>query len=203
MHRDHGVGQFVSLLSKHIGGIEREYMEIAYAGSDRLFLPLTELHRISKYIGKEIPELTKLAGKEWERTLEKTDEEVQMIAEELLQISARRRLVDGIAFPSYPEEERKFRDAFEYQHTSDQIQAIGEIFSDMEKNVPMDRLLAGDVGFGKTEVAMNASYKAVLAGAQVAVISPLLVLAEEHYETFVDRMSAFGVRVAVLTRMQK
>ena len=138
-------------------------MEIEYAENDRLFLPLTELHRISKYIGNENPEVTKLSGKEWERILEKTDEEVEAIAEELLTISARRRLVHGFSFPSFRDEEEKFRTAFPYAHTPDQPRSIEEIFSDMEKETPMDRLLAGDVGFGKTEVAMNAVYKAILA----------------------------------------
>ena len=202
VHRDHGIGKFLTLTRKGVGNIEREYMEIEYAENDRLFLPLTELHRISKYIGNENPEVTKLSGKEWERILEKTDEEVEAIAEELLTISARRRLVHGFSFPSFRDEEEKFRTAFPYAHTPDQLRSIEEIFSDMEKETPMDRLLAGDVGFGKTEVAMNAVYKAILAWAQVAVISPLLVLAEEHYETFIERMGPFGVRVAVLTRMQ-
>lgn len=178
-------------------------MEILYAENDRLFLPLTELGRITKYVGAETPVLTPLTGKEWERTMKKTDDEVALIAAELLEVSAKRVLSRGFSFPAFPEEEQRFQDAFPFDYTLDQKQAILEILSDMEKDSPMDRLLAGDVGFGKTEVAMNAVYRAVLSGAQVAVVSPLLVLAEEHYETFVERMEPFGVKVALLTRIQK
>lgn len=120
--------------------------------------------------------------------MEKTDAEIQMIAEDILETSARRSLARGRAFGVFREQEETFREAFPYEYTSDQLRAIEEVFSDMEKDLPMDRLISGDVGFGKTEVAMNAIYKAVLSGSQVAVLSPLLVLADEHYETFVERL---------------
>lgn len=185
---------------KELSGIRREYLELHYAEGDKLFVPLTEIYRVSKYVGELEPTLTRLEGKEWERILEKTDEELELIANELLEIGAKRTLAKGIAFPRFGEEEH-FRNAFQHTHTHDQLQVIEEIRLDMESDIPMDRLLSGDVGFGKTEVAMNAIYKAVLSGYQVAVISPLLVLADEHYETFTERLGAFGVRIACLTRM--
>lgn len=156
---------------------------------------------MSKYVGENAPELTSLAGKEWERTMEKTDEELEQIASELIEIASKRTLARGITFGSFPEEEKDFKSKFPYEYTLDQREAIDEIFRDMESEYPMDRLLSGDVGFGKTEVAMNAIYKAVLSGYQVAVISPLLVLADEHYETFLDRFSPYPFRIECLTRM--
>ncbi len=201
VHRDHGVWRFHAIIKKEVGGIVREYTEIHYLEWDKLFVPITELHRVSKYIGENDPVLTKLTGKEWERIIDKTNEEIEKIAEELLEIGAKRAVAEWIAFPSFPEEEKKFLEAFPYTHTPDQSEAIRDIFADMETKTPMDRLVSGDVWFGKTEVAMNAIYKAVLSGAQVAFISPLLVLADEHYETLTERMDAFGVRIACLTRM--
>lgn len=133
--------------------------------------------------------------------MDKTNEEIEAIAQDILETSAKRTLAKGRAFGAFPEEEKRFQEAFAYEYTLDQKTAIDEIFSDMESENPMDRLISGDVGFGKTEVAMNAIYKAVLSGTQVAVLSPLLVLADEHYETFCERLSPFSVRVSVLTRM--
>lgn len=132
--------------------------------------------------------------------MEKTDEELEQIASELIEIGAKRTLAKGIRFGRFDDEEL-FRKAFHYTHTHDQLEAIEDIRRDMEDELPMDRLLSGDVGFGKTEVAMNALYKAVLSGYQCAVISPLLVLADEHYETFTERLGVFGVRIACMTRM--
>lgn len=163
-------------------------MELHYADSDKLFVPLTEIYRVSKYLGNPDIELTKLTGKEWERTMEKTSEEIEMIAQDILETSARRTLAKGRSFAKYRDREAEFLQAFPYEHTPDQRSAIEEVFRDMESEFPMDRLISGDVGFGKTEVAMNAIYKAVLSGTQVAVISPLLVLADEHYETFEERL---------------
>lgn len=176
-------------------------METEYASDARIYVPLTELHRITKYVGESSTPLSSLDGKEWERALSKTEEEVEIIARDILETSARRALEKGIRFGSFPAEEKAFEKAFSHEHTPDQRSIIEDIRTDMESDVPMDRLISGDVGFGKTEIAMNAIYKAVLSGMQVAVISPLLVLAEEHHETFEERLGAFGVRIASLTRM--
>lgn len=156
---------------------------------------------MSKYLGNPDVELTRLTGREWERTIEKTYEEIEAIAQDILETNAKRSLAKGRSFAKFRDREKEFKEAFSHEYTVDQKLAIEDIFGDMESEAPMDRLLSGDVGFGKTEVAMNAVYKAVLSGTQVAVISPLLVLADEHYETFCERMSGFGVRVGIMTRM--
>lgn len=201
VHRDHGVGIFREIVEKDLGGNKREYMAIEYAANDRLFVPLAEIHRVSKYIGDEHPKLTRLSTTEWKKVLEKTTEDVERIAQELLDIYAHRSLARGFSFRAHPREERAFRDDFKYRHTPDQTTAILEIFADMESDEPMERLLSGDVGFGKTEVAMNAIYKATLSGKQSAFISPLVVLAYEHYESLQERFRESGVRLAVMTRL--
>ncbi len=219
VHREHWIARFDSVVKKtlwksdtliqetsqklwtNIREVSREYLELHYAEGDKLFVPLTEIYRVSKYLGELEPELTRLSGKEWEHALKKADEEIEAIAADIIETTARRSLARGRAFGIFRKEEQLFQEAFAYEYTSDQKQSIDEVFADMEKDEPMDRLLSGDVGFGKTEVAMNAIYKAILSGTQVAVISPLLVLADEHYETFLDRLGPFSVRVGILTRM--
>ncbi len=201
VHREHGIARFECVIEKTLSDIRREYLELHYAWGDKLFVPLTEIYRVSKYVGELAPQLTSLSGKEWERTLEKTDEELELIATELIEIASKRTLAKGICFREIPEEKAEFQSRFPYEYTPDQLEAIDEIFRDMESEFPMDRLLSGDVGFWKTEVAMNAMYKAVLSGYQVAVISPLLVLADEHYETFTERFSPYPIRIECLTRM--
>lgn len=201
VHRDHGIAKFHAIVKKQMWDLEREYLELHYADNDKLFVPITEIFRISKYLGENDVTLTRLGWKEWEKTLTKTDEELQKIAENILETNARRQMVQWRAFGRFEEKEQIFRDNFPYEYTDDQLRGIFEVFADMEAETPMDRLLSGDVGFGKTEIAMNASYKAFLSGAQVAVISPLVVLAMEHYESFVERLGKFGVKIALLSRM--
>ncbi len=201
VHREHGIGMFYAVVKKKMGEMEREYLELHYANNDILFVPLTEIYRVSKYLWSLEPTLTSLAGKEWERTIEKADEEIAEIAREILETSAKRSLAKGRSFWVFREKETIFQSQFQYEYTRDQSMAIQDIFRDMEDSIPMDRLISWDVGFGKTEVAMNAIYKAVLSGTQVAVISPLLVLADEHYETFNERLWPFGIRIGILTRM--
>ncbi len=201
VHREHGIALFHSVIHKNTGNLEREYLELHYAEWDKLFVPLTEIYRVSKYLGKPDVELTKLSGKEWERTMEKTNEEIEAIALDILETNARRSIAIGRSFAKFWDKEIEFQKAFAHEYTKDQSNAIEEVFTDMESEIAMDRLISGDVGFGKTEIAMNAIYKAVLSGTQVAVISPLLVLADEHYETFIDRLAPFGVRVGIMTRM--
>ncbi|MDD5377075.1 MAG: CarD family transcriptional regulator [Candidatus Gracilibacteria bacterium] len=200
VHRDHGVGIFREIVEKDVGGNKREYMLIEYRADDRLFVPLTEIHRVSKYIGNEEPILTRLSGNEWKKTLEKTNSDVEKIARELLETYAKRRISEGFSFTRFPEQERRFQEDFPYEYTIDQQTAIAEILADMESSNPMDRLLSGDVGFGKTEVAMNAIYRAFLNGKQSILISPLVVLAYEHMESLQKRLTYFGVRLGVLTR---
>ncbi len=164
-------------------------------------MPITEVFRVSKYLGKADIELTSLSSKQWEKTLKKTDEEIEKIAIDILETNAKRSLVPGRSFQKFSPKEQEFQDDFPYEYTLDQKNAIDETLADMESSLPMDRLISGDVGFGKTEVAMNAIFKAVLSGTQVAFISPLVVLALEHFETLEDRMRKFGVKIALLTRM--
>lgn len=200
VHRDHGVGVFREIVEKDVGGNKREYMLIEYRADDKLFVPLTEIHRVSKYIGNEEPVLTRLSSNEWKKTLEKTNVDVEKIARELLETYAKRRISEGFSFTRFPEQESLFQKDFPYEHTIDQQTAISEILADMESGNPMDRLLSGDVGFGKTEVAMNAIYRAFLNEKQSILISPLVVLAYEHMESLQKRLAHFGVRLAVLTR---
>lgn len=201
VHRDHWIGKFEAIIRKKLWELEREYLEIHYAGNDKLFVPITEIFRISKYLWDTDVELTNLNWKEWEKTIKKTDEELEIIAQNILETNAKRKLTKWRAFGKFEDEEKKFREKFPYEYTVDQLNWIFDVFWDMESDEPMDRLLSWDVWFGKTEIAMNAIYKAVLSGSQVAVISPLVVLAMEHYESFIERLWEFGVKVEILTRM--
>lgn len=201
VHFEHGIGKFVEVVHKEINGIQREYLTLEYAGDDKLHVPITELYRLTKYLGEENPPLHRLGGDAWKKSLERTEDEVEKTAKELLDIYAKRHIAKGFAFPPFREKEAQFRASFKYEHTPDQGQSIEEIFLDMESSEPMDRLLSGDVGFGKTEVAMNAAYKAYLAGKQVAVVSPLVVLAIEHGESFLSRFAPFGAKIGIMTRM--
>ncbi|MDD3119867.1 MAG: CarD family transcriptional regulator [Candidatus Gracilibacteria bacterium] len=199
-HINHGVGIFNQIILKEISSIKREYVELEYSEHDKLFVPISELHRLSKYIGQENPKLTRLNTNEWSRILKKADEEVEKIAQELLEIYAKRKIIKGFPFLPFSSQEKEFTQAFKYDHTADQQSSIFEILDDMNKEDPMDRLLVGDVGFGKTEVAMNAIYRAFLNKKQTCFISPLVVLAYEHFETLQDRLGSFGVKVEILTR---
>ncbi len=201
VHREHGIALFHCVTKKSTWNLEREYLELHYAEWDKLFVPLTEIYRVSRYLGKPDVELTKLSGKEWEKTMSKTTDEIEAIAIDIIETNARRSLAKGRSFAQFRDREKEFQDAFAYEYTPDQKNAIDEVFADMESELAMDRLISWDVWFGKTEIAMNAIYKAVLSGTQVAVISPLLVLADEHYETFIERLSPFGIRVGIMTRM--
>jgi len=201
VHQEHGIGKFIEMTEKNVMGINREYIAIEYAKNDKLFVPITELYRVTKYLGEENPKVHELGGSVWKKTLKDTEAEVLKTAEELLDIYARRKITPGFAFKKFRDEEARFRLSFPHTHTVDQSTAIEEIFSDMENPEPMDRLLCGDVGFGKTEVAMNAAYKAVLSGKQVAVISPLVVLTLEHFESFGKRFAGTGIQIAVLSRL--
>lgn len=201
VHFEHGIGVFRELIEKEMNGVKREYVAIEYADQDRLYVPITELYRLTKYLGEENPKLHRLGGNIWKTALANTEDEIAKTAAELLDVYARRKVAQGFAFPKFRKEEAAFRALFQYTHTPDQTSSIEEIFTDMESSEPMDRLVSGDVGFGKTEVAMNAAYKAVLAGKQVAVISPLVVLAYEHTESFTKRFEGMNVRIGTLSRM--
>lgn len=201
VHVDHWIGKFIWIILKDLSGIKREYIEIEYRENDKLFVPISELHRISKYIWNENPALTRLSSTEWQKIMKNTEVEVERIAHELLEIYAKRNILKWFSFLEFSEKEKIFKDSFPYKHTFDQEIAIKEILTDMEKSKPTDRLLVWDVGFGKTEVAMNAVYRAFLNGKQSAFISPLVILAYEHFESLKKRFADFWLKIEILTRV--
>ncbi|MDD5769341.1 MAG: CarD family transcriptional regulator [Candidatus Gracilibacteria bacterium] len=202
VHIEHGIGIFKGIIYKELGKIKKEYLEIEYKNNDKLFVPITEVRRVSKYIGNENPTLTGLSTKEWSKKLEKVAFDVQKVAEELLEIYASRKISNGFAFKYDEIEMIKFARSFDFEYTPDQVNAIDEIMNDMSKSTPMERILVGDVGFGKTEIAFNAVYNAFLNKKQSIIISPLVVLAYEHYNKAIERFSSFPINIEVLTRFE-
>lgn len=204
VHADHGVAKFMGLDQKTVDGITKEYLKLAYAENDKLFVPIDQADKVNKYIGSEemMPKLTRLGSAEWNTMTSKVRKETQIIAKELLKLYAERRAAKGHKFISDTEEQIKFEETFPYDETPGQIKAINDVKADMEKAEPMDRLICGDVGFGKTEVAMRAAFKAVKSGKQVAVISPITILADQHYKSFSKRMEEFNIRVEMLSRFR-
>jgi len=182
--------------------VVKEYIEIEYAGEDKLFVPITEVSRVNKYLWVENPKLTGLSWSLWEKKLEKAKKEAEEIAQELIEIYAQRKLQKWFCFIEDREKENIFRNSFKYIHTEDQAKAIEDIMSDMQKEQPMDRLIVWDVGFGKTEIAFNAIYRAYLNKKQSILIVPLVVLAYEHYEKAKERFKEFGLKIWILTRLE-
>ncbi len=204
VHMEHGIGKFQGMTTKRVDDIEREYLEIAYAEGDKLFVPVDQADKLSKYVyeeGRE-PQLTRLGSQEWKKVTKKVNEETEKIAKELLDIYATRAKAKGHAYPADSEVQRAFDEAFPYTETPGQVKAIEDIKRDMESPHPMDRLVCGDVGFGKTEVAMRAAFKAVQGGKQVAFLSPITILADQHYRSLCERMKGFGIRIDVLSRFR-
>jgi transcription-repair coupling factor (superfamily II helicase) len=206
VHQEHGIGRFEGLVKLNMTGVEREYLLIHYAGTDKLYIPTDQLDRITRYIGMgdSVPALSKLGTSEWTRAKSKVKEDVQDIARDLLKLYSEREALQGHAFPPDSEQPwlQELEDAFPYEETPDQARAIEEVKADMERPRPMDRLVCGDVGYGKTEVALRAAFKAVLDQRQVAVLVPTTVLALQHYNTFRERLKAYPVRVELLSRFR-
>jgi len=206
VHQEHGIGRFEGLVKMTMTGIEREYLLIHYAGTDRLYIPTDQLDRVTRFIGMgdAVPALSKLGTTEWTRAKSKVKEGVQDIARDLLRLYGAREATPGHAFPSDAEQPwlQELEDAFPYAETPDQERAIEEVKADMERPRPMDRLVCGDVGYGKTEVALRAAFKAVLDQRQVAVLVPTTILALQHYNTFRERLKAYPVRVELLSRFR-
>lgn len=202
VHVHHGIGRYLGLQQLDVGGVKKDYLLIQYAGKDRLYVPVDQVSLVQKYVGSEghVPRLYRLGGNEWNKVKSRVQEAVQEMARELLDLYARREAIPGHAFGPDTPWQREFEEAFPYTETPDQLRAIAEVKADMEKPRPMDRLLCGDVGYGKTEVAMRAAFKAVMDGMQVAVLVPTTILAQQHYETFKARFAPFAVKVAVLSR---
>lgn len=204
VHVDHGIGRFEGLQTIQAQGSEREFMLLIYADNTKLFVPVERLDLVSRYSSGEAtqPTLDRLGGLGWQKTKAKAKRAMRDMADELLRLYAERKMVAGFAFsPDAPWQE-EFEDAFPYQLTTDQAKAIEDVKEDMQTPVPMDRLIVGDVGYGKTEVAMRAAFKAVMDGRQVAVLAPTTVLAYQHYETFKQRFAAFPVSIELLSRFR-
>ena len=204
VHIDHGIGRFEGLQTLQTGGISREFMLLVYADNAKLFVPVERLDLVSRYSSGEAaaPALDRLGGLGWQKTKAKAKRAMRDMADELLRLYAERKLVRGHAFPSDTPWQEEFEDAFPYELTADQVTAIGDVKEDMETATPMDRLIIGDVGYGKTEVAMRAAFKAVMDDCQVAVLAPTTVLAYQHFETFTKRFAAFPANIDLLSRFR-
>ncbi len=202
VHVDHGIGVFVGLKQLGIGDSVQEFLELRYAGEDKLFVPVERLDLVQKYTGGTRPPIDKLGGTSWERAKTRVKKAMRDMAEELLKLYAARKAAPGHAFSPDTHWQQEFEDAFEYELTPDQKAAIADIKRDMESPTPMDRLLCGDVGYGKTEVAMRAAFKAVMDGKQVAFLAPTTVLAFQHQKTLRERFAGFPVRIDMVSRFR-
>ncbi len=204
VHVDHGIARFAGLVRMAVDEHEREYLELHYAEGDKLFVPSDQLERVSRYVGPSDhePRLTRLGSGDWQRAKRRVRQAVQALAEDLLTLYAAREVVPGHAFAGDAPWQAELEASFPYVETADQVAAITEVKRDMERPRPMDRLVCGDVGYGKTEVAIRAAFKAVMDGRQVALLVPTTVLAQQHYQTFRERLSAFPVRVEMLSRFR-
>jgi len=205
VHVNHGIGKYMGIQTKEILGIHKDYLQIKYKGKDELFVPVDQIDLIQKYIGQEEgkePKIYSLGGSEWQRVKTKVKSAVQDIAEDLIKLYAEREATPGHAFQADTAWQREFEAMFPYNETDDQLRCIEEIKKDMQRARPMDRLLCGDVGYGKTEVAVRAAFKAVMDGKQVAVLVPTTILAQQHYETFKERCSGFPVNVELVSRFR-
>ncbi len=201
VHEAHGVARYLGTTTRELGDTVREYLVLEYAEGDRLYVPLEQISQVSKYTGGEKPRLQRLGTRDWEKTKARVKRATKDMARELLEIYAARMKARGHAFSPDTPWQRELEDAFPYQETPDQLLAVEETKRDMEEPVPMDRLICGDVAYGKTEVAVRAAFKAVMDGKQVAILVPTTLLAHQHYRTFSERYAPFPVRVALLSRI--
>src|SRR5881392_490066 len=202
VHEDHGIGRFERFITREIAGVVREYLELQFAGTDVVSLPTERVDKVTRYVGGTPPALSALGGREWGITKRRAKKAAEEIARELLRLYAAREATQGFAFGRDTPWQIEMENAFPYTETPDQLQAIEDSKRDMERGRPMDRLIVGDVGYGKTEVALRAAFKAVQDGKQVAIVVPTTVLAQQHFETFAERLATFPVRVAMLSRFR-
>ncbi len=200
VHHHHGVARFGGMVTRSIGGVDRDYLLLEYRGDDRLYVPSDQIDSIRYYTGGDTPRLSKMGGAEFSRTKAAVREEVTQIAQELVVLYQKRLHAPGHPFAQDSSWQQEMEDLFPFQETPDQLKAIADVKNDMESPRPMDRLVCGDVGFGKTEVAIRAAFKAIQDGKQVAILVPTTLLAQQHYTTFAERFEPFGVRVEVLSR---
>lgn len=204
VHIDHGIGLFKGLIEAKIEGVTREFLRVEYAGGDQLYVPVHQADRLTRYVGGrgETPPLSRLGGMEWRGAKSRVKRAVEAIAEDLLELYARRQMAEGYAYPPDTPWQSELEASFPYVETEDQLRVLEEVKRDMETSRPMDRLVCGDAGYGKTEVALRAAFKAVMDGKQVALLVPTTVLAQQHYETFRQRLAAFPVKLDMLSRFR-
>src|SRR6478735_6098257 len=208
VHEQHGVGKFVEMMQRTVAGATREYLVLEYAPGrrghpgDRLYVPTDQLDQVTRYVGGEQPTLNKMGGSDWQQTKSRAKRYVKQIAAELIRLYSARMATAGHAFPPDTPWQRELEDAFAHVETPDQLSTIDEVKADMERSVPMDRLVCGDVGYGKTEIAVRAAFKAVQDGKQVAVLCPTTLLVQQHVNTFAERYAGFPVVVKALSRFQ-
>ena len=200
VHQVHGVGRYEGMVARAIGGVERDYLLIAYRSGDKLYVPTDQVGTVRRYTGGDSPSLSRMGGSDWSKTRAKVQSAVREIAAELVILYRKRLATPGFAFSADTPWQRELEDAFPYEETPDQLKAIEDVKADMEATLPMDRLICGDVGFGKTEVALRATFKAVQDGKQVAILGPTTLLANQHGQTFRERFAGYPVRVEVLSR---
>ncbi|MFC0274269.1 transcription-repair coupling factor [Metabacillus herbersteinensis] len=204
VHINHGIGKYLGIETLEINGIHKDYVNIRYQGSDQLYVPVEQIDQVQKYVGSEgkEPKIYKLGGTDWRKVKKKVESSVQDIADDLIKLYAEREASEGYEFSPDGEMQREFEAAFPYHETEDQIRSIHEIKQDMERLRPMDRLLCGDVGYGKTEVAIRAAFKAIADGKQVALLVPTTILAQQHYETVRERYQDFPINIGLLSRFR-
>ncbi|MCF7924061.1 MAG: transcription-repair coupling factor [Candidatus Izimaplasma sp.] len=202
VHYNYGIGKFLEIKTMKFGNQETDYIHIEYQNKDKLYVTLDSIDQIHKYSGSEgfKPKLSKIGGKTWSKAKERVRKQVQDIADQLIDLYSKREKSKGFAFKDFPDLENDFASSFEYIETKDQLTAIKDVFNDMRKTTPMDRLICGDVGFGKTEIALRAAFKAVLNNKQVSYLAPTTVLSKQHYNTFKKRMNDFGINVKLMNR---
>ena len=204
VHKNHGIGEFIGVNTITADGVTKDYIKIKYKNDDVLYVPTNQLDTIRKFVGggERVPKVNRLGGKEWEHTKARVKKNLREVAKELIELYAKRQKVQGYAFSKDTPWQTQFENSFPYQETDDQLRCIEEVKKDMEMPKPMDRLLCGDVGYGKTEVAIRAAFKAVMDQKQVAYLVPTTVLADQQYESFKERMEEFPIRVEVLNRFK-
>ncbi|MGB7094071.1 MAG: transcription-repair coupling factor [Anaerolineales bacterium] len=204
VHIDHGVGQFLGLVTRAVDGVDRDYLTVEYAEGDQLYVPVHQADRVTKYVGsdKRKPSPTRLGSIEWRNVKTRVKEAVEEVAEDLLSLYAQRQVSVGHAFSPDSAWQEELEASFPYIETEDQIRVLADVKQDMESHQPMDRLICGDVGYGKTEVALRAAFKAVMDGKQVVMLVPTTILAQQHYKTFRERLAAFPIEVEMLSRFR-
>ncbi|MED0875483.1 transcription-repair coupling factor [Bacillus mobilis] len=204
VHVNHGIGKFLGIETLEINGVHKDYLNIKYQGNDKLYVPIEQIDQVQKYVGSEgkDPKVYKLGGNDWKKVKTKVEKSVQDIADDLIKLYAEREASKGYAYTPDTAEQQEFESSFPYQETEDQLRSIEEIKKDMERGRPMDRLLCGDVGYGKTEVAIRAAFKAIMDEKQVAILVPTTILAQQHYETIRERFQDYPINIGLLSRFR-